>query len=147
MDNSYAYFNIFKVHVMQILKSSMFSNIIPTNIVEDMIRAKSNARLKPLKLTMFASSPNITLQEFGAEQACLFLKAPITPATYAKKDLREQNLFYNLIRVGESFAALSPKTSSNRLFSTVRVEALLLRCDAQLHYFSKFTFLFTVERR
>lgn len=58
--------------------------------------SKSNAFMKPLKLTIFANSLDRVLQEMGAEQVCPMLRASVVVAAYAEKFLWVHKFFNNV---------------------------------------------------
>lgn len=77
-----AHFNIQKNHVMQFLKRIMYSNIVLAKQIADVLRDKTSALLKPLKLSVFARIPDPNLQKIDTEQGYQVMRASLAHATY-----------------------------------------------------------------
>lgn len=59
----------------------------------DLMRPKANARLDPLKLTIFASSFDPNQKEIDMEQVWKLLRESFAVATYAEENYRVRKFF------------------------------------------------------
>lgn len=81
------------------------------------MRAMESAGSKLLKLTTFANFPDFNVQKIGTEQVHQVPRAAPALATYARKDPRVSNIFYNLIAPDKVLWLRPTMASFCRLFS------------------------------
>lgn len=144
--NFRVHFNVGRPHVKQILKLIVSSNTDPAEKIADVIKTEANRRLKYLELTMIAKFPDLMLQKIGTEHAFLDLRASLAIVTLHEKDLCMLELFYTCFAPKTCLWYCPTEASFSRLFSSLYVETLLLRCLSQYHPLSR-TSCFSTEWR
>lgn len=70
-----------------------------------MIKPKASTRLKPFRLTLFTSYPDLNLQKKYTEKVRYTLRTFLVVAMYTKKDPREREFFYTFFRAGHNRVA------------------------------------------
>lgn len=100
-----AHFNIDRLHVMHFLKWTMYSNTVLLKQIADVMRARTSARSKQLKLIIFSGITDPNLQKVGADRVRQVLRAFLVLATNAKKDPRRCEFFFTLFRTVKSSVA------------------------------------------
>lgn len=144
MTSASVHFNIGGLDVKLFLKWNMSANTIPAKEIADVISAKASARLKHLKLTVFASFSDPSLQKISTRRVLQVLRASLAVAMNAKKETCVGDFFYGLPRAGQNPVELIIGSQFRQTVLNSVCKALLLRWTSNLHPFSRSLCLLTV---
>lgn len=82
------YFKIGRLLLMLFLKWIIFSDVVPSKKISNVIKAKASIHSWPLKLATFASVPNYNFHVIDREQICQIISKSHAATTCANKDPR-----------------------------------------------------------
>lgn len=108
-----------RLYIKQFLKQIITPNTVPAKKIAKVMRSRASASSKHLKLTLFASFPNLDFQKIYTKQVCQVLRALLATATYAEKDHRVRRFLIFSSAPDEVPWPNSTEASFRRLLSTL----------------------------